>query len=853
MANEFFVRKGLAIATASVATASGASQSTKYLVVGDDSIVRWATASTTGGGVGTVGPRGATGATGPAGSTGATGPAGSQAIAIEYKFEATTSQATSMSPTVGSFTYWKGTSNAGSGQVVTDLSTVQFISITLQDINGISNEAFFKSLNSYATGSNTTSNVTISVSGTSTTYTVSNSTVKGYLRIRSTTDSTYNLFKVVSRGYYFNLGDTNFADSGPTSPISPQAVGPNGAFYNLAAMDQELANGGSLSAGAGLYFIWVDYVGSTSEGNPSDGENCYIDFSTSLANLYNQVIVASPAFSFQINDGQNPANLAAFGVAQFSSNSLYLNNSSRLRAGTSSFNNTFVGFNAGITMSTGTGNTFVGASAGSRNKTGRCNTFIGNYAGRCNTDAFANTFVGQDAGSKNQLASWNTYIGVGAGFNTITTIATPSNNTFIGGAAGAGVTSSLDSVLVGFGAGSFANNLDHSTFVGVYAGSLTATGSNTFIGAYSGSSNMRGYDNVYVGHDTGVNNTTMAGNSGNNNTFLGAAAGFGPTAGYTASFTTMIGSKAGLNNQADENTFIGAFAGVSNTTGDLNLFLGVNTGACNTTGSRNIYIGTNAGSKGKTSSINTFIGYNSGQNNLADGNTFIGYASGQNNTTGANNFFAGYGAGNGNTTGNGNLFLGLATGLNTGTSTLDPLVKGEFNTFIGTRTGQGNTTGILNTFIGFESGFSDTTPYANVFIGLFAGQHTSSSRESVYIGSNSGQGLSSGNRNNSDFNVFIGKDTGRLKQTGDSNIFIGNSSGRDNTTGRNNVFIGAFSASASNYNNTIAIGAYARPTADNQLVIASTQAPIGTASSGVFSHFLNTKINGIDVKIPIYY
>jgi hypothetical protein len=28
---------------------------------------------------------------------------------------------------------------------------------------------------------------------------------------------------------------------------------------------------------------------------------------------------------------------------------------------------------------------------------------------------------------------------------------------------------------------------------------------------------------------------------------------------------------------------------------------------------------------------------------------------------------------------------------------------------------------------------------------------------------------------------------------------------------------------------------------------------IGTASSGVFSHFLNAKINGIDVKIPIYY
>ena len=840
MANEFYARKGLAIATASVATASGASQSTRYLVLGNDSIVRWATASTTGG---------------PAGPAGATGPGGSQTIAIEYKFEANTSQATSMFPAIGSFTYWKGTSNSGSGAVVSNLADVQFISITLQDINGISNEAFFKSLNSYATGSNTTSNVTITVSGTPTTYTVSNSTVKGYLRIRSTTDSTYNLFKVVSRGYYFNLGDTNFTlDSGPTSPIAPQAVGPNGAFYNLAAMDQELVNGGSLSSGAGLYFIWVDYVGSISQGKPSDEENCYIDFSTSLANLYNQVIVASPAFSFQINDGQNPANLAAFGVAQFSSNSLYLNNSSDKRGGTSSQNNTFVGFNAGITMSTGAGNTFVGASAGSLTKTGRCNTFVGNYAGRNNIDAIANTFIGQDAGSKNQQASWNTYVGVGAGFNTTSSSPTQSRNTFIGGGAGAGVTYSCESVLVGYNAGGLGNNLEHATFVGAYAGSITATtGSNTFVGAYAGASNIRGYDNVYFGHDTGANNTTIAGNSGNNNTYVGAGAGFGPTAGYTASFTTMLGSKAGLNNQADENTFIGAFAGVSNTTGELNLFIGVNAGASNSVGNRNIYIGTNAGSKGITSSINTFIGYNAGQSNTANGNTFIGYASGQNNTIGENNFFAGYGAGNKNIKGFGNLFLGREAGLNTSTLISTPTIFGQFNTFIGNQAGYTNVTGNLNTFIGYESGWGDSNPYANIFIGLFAGQFTTSARENIYIGPNSGSGQSSGTPNTSKFNVFIGKDTGTKKQSGDSNVFIGNNSGFNNTTGKNNTFIGAYTATASNYSNTIAIGAYATPTADNQLVIASATSSIGTASSGVFSHFLNAKINGIDVKIPIYY
>ena len=141
------------------------------------------------------------------------------------------------------------------------------------------------------------------------------------------------------------------------------------------------------------------------------------------------------------------------------------------------------------------------------------------------------------------------------------------------------------------------------------------------------------------------------------------------------------------------------------------------------------------------------------------------------------------------------------------------------------------TSSLNNTLIGFGSGRSMTTGSSNTFMGASAGfAKTTGSR-----------------------NTYIGDSAGSSNMIGNNNVFIGSSTGLRSGTGSNNTFIGAFVGTASiEYNNTIAIGSYASPTADNQLVIASSEYPIGTASSAVFSHFLNTKINGIDVKIPIY-
>jgi hypothetical protein len=108
--------------------------------------------------------------------------------------------------------------------------------------------------------------------------------------------------------------------------------------------------------------------------------------------------------------------------------------------------------------------------------------------------------------------------------------------------------------------------------------------------------------NLFVGYEAGINNASGA----QNNTFVGAAAGRSNTTGYYNSFCgsgsgivntsgyddSFFGTSAGASNSTgNDNTFAGDFAGEGNTTGAFNLFLGSGAGYNNTTGSSNIYIG----------------------------------------------------------------------------------------------------------------------------------------------------------------------------------------------------------------------------------------------------------------------
>jgi hypothetical protein len=147
---------------------------------------------------------------------------------------------------------------------------------------------------------------------------------------------------------------------------------------------------------------------------------------------------------------------------------------------------------------------------------------------------------------------------------------------------------------------------------------------------------------------------------------------FGGTEGTS---NTFYGTGAGTSTSGDDDwdTFIGAGAGHSNTTGSFNTFLGQSAGYSNTTGYQNTFLGNFAGHYNTTGTYNTFLGR----------------CAGEYNTTGYWNTFLGSWAGYSNTTGHGNVFVGLNAGYNEigsnklyidNSDTSAPLIYGEFDT-----------------------------------------------------------------------------------------------------------------------------------------------------------------------------
>ena len=194
--------------------------------------------------------------------------------------------------------------------------------------------------------------------------------------------------------------------------------------------------------------------------------------------------------------------------------------------------NTFVGTNAGISVTGLLADTFIGGDAGKQNTSGWANTFVGYQAGYENTTSENNTFVGHVSGQKNTTGTDNTFIGNGAGqYNT-----TGHYNTFIGSGAG---TATLANPLTN----------GYNSFLGYQAGkSNTIGGSNGFFGARAGYSNINGFYNVFVGQQAGYSNI-----SGSNNVFLGEGAGYSNATGQRNIF---IGDGAGFCETGSDKLYI---------------------------------------------------------------------------------------------------------------------------------------------------------------------------------------------------------------------------------------------------------------------------------------------------------
>ena len=169
----------------------------------------------------------------------------------------------------------------------------------------------------------------------------------------------------------------------------------------------------------------------------------------------------------------------------------------------------------------------------------------------------------------------------------------------------------------------------------------------------------------------------------------------GNLAGTTGgSGSTYYGFSAGKFNTALFNTFIGALAGTSTTSGGSNVFVGRAAGSNNTTGTHNTFTGTNSGANNSsvivspspsvtTGNYNSFYGSNSGNNtDLGSQNAFFGAGSGFVNGSGSNNTYLGCNSGSSNV-GSGNVFIGYNSGLTTnklGTAVSNTLVVDNVNT-----------------------------------------------------------------------------------------------------------------------------------------------------------------------------
>ncbi|MBS1797129.1 MAG: hypothetical protein JSS81_25100 [Acidobacteria bacterium] len=158
------------------------------------------------------------------------------------------------------------------------------------------------------------------------------------------------------------------------------------------------------------------------------------------------------------------------------------------------------------------------------------------------------------------------------------------------------------------------------------------------------------FGNLFLGIQAGVNMTNDSTNTAN--TFVGALAGQLSTVGGA---NVSIGWQTGAHNGGDDNTFVGAAAGTTNTTGKYNTFLGRQSGAINLNGNYNSAAGWYSLFNNTSGVENSVLGQQAGYNNTTGSyNTFVGSNAGLSNTTNFYNstfgFRADVAAGVGNST-----------------------------------------------------------------------------------------------------------------------------------------------------------------------------------------------------------
>jgi hypothetical protein len=391
-------------------------------------------------------------------------------------------------------------------------------------------------------------------------------------------------------------------------------------------------------------------------------------------------------------------------------------------------------------------------------------------------------------------------------------------------------------------------------------------------------------DNYFIGHNSGLNNTTGAFNN-----YMGYEAGYSNTVGYynvflgytsgrnniVGSSNTFIGYAAGWNSNGQSNIAVGMNALGNSNTGDYNVAIGNQSLAYNENGNYNVAFGNNALFYNLSGSYNVALGvYALRSNSGGNRNIALGYQSLYNNSSGNENVVLGYNSGYTNTTGSNNVFLGYYSGYTNNAS---------FNVFLGYESGRSNTTGTHNSFIGYLSGRSNNIGNSNVFIGDNAGYSNTNGNYNLAIGqyalySNTvyGNNIALGYNvlySNTDGwdNLAIGNASMYYNSSGTSNVAVGEQALYRNTSGGSNVSVGKwamyynngnnntalgnlafFSASATAYTNSTALGYGAPMTASNRVCVGNTsvtwiggQVTWSTYSDARFKKNVNEDVPGL--------
>lgn len=251
------------------------------------------------------------------------------------------------------------------------------------------------------------------------------------------------------------------------------------------------------------------------------------------------------------------------------------------------------------------------------------------------------------------------------------------------------------------------------------------------------------------------------------------------------SFDKSKGEPVPFVDLTPENYFIGHETGINNTTGLYNSVIGYRAGRSNTEGNSNIFIGYESGFSNTLGRENTFVGYQAGYSNIGNNypgvfqrgryNSYFGYMAGYSSQMGDNNTMIGYRAGFNNQA-NFNTFMGSDAGFNT--------TNGGYNAFIGVSAGYFNLTGSSNVFMGHMAGYNNSEGENNIYIGTSAGAINKTGNGNVMIGKEAGSGVVYGMTGTGSENVFIGNGAGKYCENGNANVFIGSHAG-ENETGSN--------------------------------------------------------------------